>query len=391
MRIVALVEATTVNAVARNMFEFHRASEELARQSDEFPPIKLSLITFSRSAPVPGSENAFTAAAMRQNIDTMVINERRRFDLGVIPSVRAAMEMSSVDLILTHSVKSHFLILSSRLWEKTPWIAFHHGYTSTDLKMRLYNQMDRFSLPKAHRVITVCQAFADELATARGVSPERIHVQHNSIRDAPRVTEAEAAGLRTELGIREDEPVILSVGRFSKEKAQKDLLVAFDHFVKANPQSRAKLVLVGEGPERRHLAAAVNSIGLRKRVVFGGQVEKVQPYYAIAAVLASSSHSEGSPYVLLEAMAAGVPIVATAVGGVPEILTDNETALLAPARAPEALSAALSRVLSDSELAQRLSATAKELAKTQFSPEAHVKALLQFYETTISRRHQGVG
>ena len=70
------------------------------------------------------------------------------------------MEQRSPDVIVTHQVKSHFLMNISRLWQKYPWVAFNHGYTTTDRKMLLYNRLDRWSLPKADRVVTVCDAFA---------------------------------------------------------------------------------------------------------------------------------------------------------------------------------------------------------------------------------------
>src|SRR6266852_6782237 len=131
--------------------------------------------------------------------------------------------------------------------------------------------------------------------------------------------------------------MILAVGRLSKEKAQIVLLRAFKNLSETHGEINARLVIVGDGPEREPLEAAAASLGLSDRVVFTGQVNNVQVYFAAADVLVNPSHSEGSPYVLLEAMAAGLPIVATAVGGVPEMVENNETALLVPASDPCAL------------------------------------------------------
>ena len=110
-----------------------------------------------------------------------------------------------------------------------------------------------------------------------------------------------------------------------------------------------------------------------------GQVTDVANYYAAADVLANSSHSEGSPYVLLESMSSGLPIVATAVGGVPEMVTDNESGLLVPARDPDAMAEALARVLADQSLARRLSANAEALARNRFSSQTYVQSLLDVY------------
>jgi glycosyltransferase involved in cell wall biosynthesis len=98
------------------------------------------------------------------------------------------------------------------------------------------------------------------------------------------------------------------------------------------------------------------------------------------------SHSEGSPYVLLEAMAAGLPIVATAVGGVPEIIGNNETALLVPASDPQAMADAIARVLSDDQLAQRLAASASTLGSLRFSPDNYVRSLIKVYREALGSR-----
>ena len=106
----------------------------------------------------------------------------------------------------------------------------------------------------------------------------------------------------------------------------------------------------------------------------------------MAEVLANASNSEGSPYVLLEAMAAGLPIVATAVGGVPEMVADGETALLVPPRNPRRLSEALARALTGEDLRQRLVVNAAALIKTRFSPERYVRSAVGIYRDLMANR-----
>src|SRR5207253_7953952 len=190
---------------------------------------------------------------------------------------------------------------------------------------------------------------------------KKISVQHNSIRAQPQTGPSDAASLRSKLGIENDERVVLAVGRLSREKAHIDLLKAVQGLRQLHPELNCKLIVVGDGPERDGLEAAAKSFGLKDKIIFAGQVNNIQDFYAAADVLALPSHSEGSPYVLLEAMAAGLPIVATAVGGVPEMLSDNEGAVLVPARNPEAMAEAIARVLADKELSERLAANASAL------------------------------
>jgi glycosyltransferase involved in cell wall biosynthesis len=109
-------------------------------------------------------------------------------------------------------------------------------------------------------------------------------------------------------------------------------------------------------------------------------------FYAAADAFALPSHSEGSPNVLLEAMAASLPIAATRVGGVPEIVENNESALLVPVNDPDAMAAALVRILSDQNLAERLTTNSAALVANQFTPEKYVRALVEIYREVIDRR-----
>ena len=390
IKILSIVEATTINAVAKNVLEFHRAARELHEQSPDFPQIVACIVTFERNRDSDQSPNEFVSVARQSDLEVEVVPERRRFDLGVLPALRNVIAQQQPDIVVTHSVKSHFLLWRSRVWREFPWVAFHHGYTTTDLKMRAYNRLDRWSLPIADRLVTVCEAFARELATTTGVAFEKISVQHNSIRQGPAVAADDVRALRTRLGIANGERVVLTVGRLSREKAHIDLLAAYKFLQNANPAIPSKLIIVGDGPERARLEAAVDAHGLRERVIFTGQVSDVQVFYAAADVFVLPSHSEGSPNVLLEAMAASLPIVATSVGGVTEVVKDEESALLVPAHNSQALAAAIERVLTDQDLASRLTTNSTALIAERFTPQKYVRALVEIYRDVIETRPRAV-
>jgi glycosyltransferase involved in cell wall biosynthesis len=394
------MEPKTVTGAAKSMLEFCHAARELRQQVPDLPAIETSIVTFDRGPNrVPAanqsrdgtssliqSPNEFVAAARDLGLEVDIIPERARFDLRVIPALRQFVELRAPDIILTHHVKSHFVMRLSKLWKEYPWIAFHHGYTKTQPRERIYNRMDRLSLPKADLVITVCEAFARELTNVAGVSRKRIHVQHNSIRAEQVSSLKEAQALRAQLGIPRDSKLVLSVGRLSSEKAHIDLVEAFKHLLEINPEIKSTLVIVGDGPERERLAAAVRSFGLTDRVIFAGQISRVKPFYAAADVVVLPSHSEGSPYALLEAMAAKVPFVATAVGGVPEMVADGQNALLVPARDPRAMAVAISRVLTNQELARKLTENASALVATRYAPETHLRSLVQLYRSILTNK-----
>jgi glycosyltransferase involved in cell wall biosynthesis len=130
----------------------------------------------------------------------------------------------------------------------------------------------------------------------------------------------------------------------------------------------------------------IRALGLSSSVVLCGQQSDVRPFYAIAAVLALPSHSEGSPNVLLEAMAAGVPVVATAVGGVPEIAADGETALLVREGDPPAMAGALARLLDEPAFARAMARRAQSAVLASYSPEKNREWIVNLYRTVLARR-----
>ena len=110
------------------------------------------------------------------------------------------------------------------------------------------------------------------------------------------------------------------------------------------------------------------------------------PYFAMARILALPSHSEGSPNVVLEAMAAGLPIAATNVGGVPEILEQGKTGLLVPSRDTAAMAATIRELLTDAELGQRLGESAQAEARRNYTLESYRRKLVRFYQDTLEAR-----
>lgn len=379
LRLLAILEATTVNAVAKNVLEFCRCVADLAA------PIEVSIATFDR-APNCGSnkeeQNEFVAAAREQGIAVDVLHERCRFDPGVISALKKLIALRAPDIIATHNVKSHFLTRVCRLHRDRPWVAFHHGYTSTDLKMQLYNQLDRWSLAGADRLVTVCGPFARQLQK-RGIAVERICVQHNAIGPCLPARADEIREVRERFGINKGTRLILTIGRLSHEKGHAHLVSAFAGLRVKHPETCAKLLIIGEGPERSKIETAVRSYGLEADVCLTGHMADVRPFYAAADVFVLPSHSEGSPYVLLEAMSAGVPVAATAVGGVPEILTNETNGLLVQPRDPVSLAVAIGRILNDAEFARRLAENASILVSRRYSLESYVRSVSGIYRSLV--------
>ena len=374
LRLLAIIEAKTITGPAKNLLDFAR----LAR----FHDVETTFATFTRGT----GTNLFIETARAQGTPVEVIEEGRRYDTRVLTALHAIANRLQPDIVQTHAVKSHFLARYAGVNRKIPWVAFHHGYTWPTLTARVYNQLDRWSLRAARKVLTVSIPFRDELV-GLGVNRDRIEIVHNAIsRDWGGLAgnPEDAAVFRKGLGLDEDCRVILIVGRLSREKDHVTLLQALRE---VRRQQNAHLLIVGEGPERPAIEAAIRRLGLVGGVTLAGHQDSTQPYYRIASLAVLSSLSEGSPNALLEAMATGVPVVATRVGGVPEIVADEESALLVPPRDAVAMSRAILRLLDPAQhLARTLAGRGRQLVEERHNPEARILRLARLYRDVLDGR-----
>lgn len=199
----------------------------------------------------------------------------------------------------------------------------------------------------------------------------------------PRPSEGEVSDLRRDLGILAGAPVIGSVAVLRTQKR-------FDHWLRAarlvaSERPDAHFVLVGDGPLRGQLEALARELGLAGQVTFAGLREDVAPYLALFDVYLMSSEFEGLPLALLEAMAAGVPPVATAVGGIPEVVRDRVEGRLVPFGDVEGLARGAAELLADRDLAASLAAAARRRVEKEFSVERMARELEGIYERVLAR------
>ncbi len=179
---------------------------------------------------------------------------------------------------------------------------------------------------------------------------------------------------------------LISVGRLVEAKGFEDLIEGFANLHRSHPS--ATLRIVGDGPLREPLAAAIEARGLAGHVDLLGTRDDVPALLAASDLYVSASHWEGLPLATLEAMAAGLPVVATAVGEVPSLLAEGR-GVVVPPRAPAALAAALRALLDDPTRGAALAAAGQRYVLAQHAPEQWLRQLLALYETVIEAAHAG--
>jgi glycosyltransferase involved in cell wall biosynthesis len=374
LRVMVFLEASTIAGAVKPILEFARE----AAVSTTGRSLQVTMVLYLRV----GQESRLIDAIRAEDIPVEVVAERHPFDLRVIHQLRTLAGKLRPDIIWTNNTKSHFLVRLTGLHRRAEWIAFHHGYTREALRTRVYNELDRLSLPGAKLVVTVCHDFEEQLKR-KGVPAARLRVLRNPIRVPSPASERETTRLRTELGLMNTQ-VLLSVGRLSLEKGHADLFRAIALLREKQATSfRSHLLIVGDGPERRNLQALCSELRLDDVARFTGYQSDVRPYYAISDVFVLPSYSEGSPNVLLEAMAAGLPVVAAAVGGLPEVLSHDLNALLVPKQDIEQLANAIERLLKDPLLRQELVTKGKDLV-AQHNPQSYFQGVLALFEEVSS-------
>jgi len=240
-----------------------------------------------------------------------------------------------------------------------PTVTTVHGFTWGGWKHRLYERLQRRAYRRFDAVVAVSRPLV-ELLTRDGVPPHKVHVVQNAwLETTPPLDRATA---RRALGLREDAFVIGWVGRLSAEKGPDVLL---DALVKLTDLP-VTVSAVGDGPERRSLGLQASRFGVERLVRLHGTVPDAGRLFAAFDVFVLSSHTEGTPIVLFEAMPAGVPIVTARVGGVPDVVSSAEAALVPPAD-PVALAAAIRAVYHDPALARARAKRARVRLLTNFA------------------------
>lgn len=391
IRVLAIIEGDKLSGPAKNLLEFCRTVN--AMNSD--PSIELLLVMFERlgkhSIALPRQESELAEAARQNGVSSFVVAERFAFDLRALSGLKSLILQLQPDLIETHAVKSHFLVRLSGAGKKMPWVAFHHGYTRTDLRSPVYNQLDRWSLRTPAHIVTVSCASKQQLA-ARAICSSNITVLHNAVRPLSipgAETTSEMRERKKRLGLSPDDHMILCVGRLSHEKAPADLVTALRYLASLEPKLPVQLVFVGEGPERITVERMAHSAGLFGHVKLAGYCHDVRSYYQVADLVAIPSISEASPNALLEAMAAGVPVAATSAGGIPEIVSHEETALLVEPGDSASMAKAIHRLLRNKDLRTALVGRAQKLIQTRFSPEGRAQVLADLYMRLVSHHSSG--
>jgi glycosyltransferase involved in cell wall biosynthesis len=354
LRITAIMDTAILSGPGRQLTEVARALRDTG--------IDLTVLTFQRRGR-PASP--FPEHLANAGVACEVLSESGATDVSLLPRLRAAIERLDPHVVQTHSYKPAALVAAMQmLGRRRPWVAFFHGVTHEDRKVRLYNWLDRRLVARADRVVVMSQA---QLTGFRHLG-ERVRLVHNAV-----LTSAIRDGAMDRLSLPESpRPVLGVIGRLSAEKGVDVLLRSMRML---HDQGRQPTLLVaGDGPEREPLTKLRDDLGLTAFVHFLGPVHPIAALYPHLDVVVLSSRTEGLPNVLLEALAADRAIVATRVGAIPEVLSESEAGELVEPESATELAEGIARALTrlDDERAREARRRAVDAFSLQRRAEAHV-------------------
>jgi glycosyltransferase involved in cell wall biosynthesis len=299
-------------------------------------------------------------------------------DLGVVKALRRCARAAQADVVHAHNFVPNYHAAAALLGLGRPPVLV---CTCHDMGMRLSNRKLRMlfalSLTRTAKVAMVGQQVYDQYMRTGLVKPDRVVMVRNGIPlERFALTPERRARARTALGLAAGDRVVGCVGRLAALKNHARMIDVMPPLLREHPG--VKLVIVGEGPMQDALETQVRQLGLGDNVLLAGQRSDVADLLPAFDVFALPSQTEGLSIALLEACATSLAVVATRVGGNPEIISDGQTGLLIPVDDNAALQQAVGRLLGDEALRQRLGAAACRWVAEQ----ASVNAVRLAYETS---------
>ncbi|MBU5434570.1 glycosyltransferase family 4 protein [Pseudoflavonifractor sp. MSJ-37] len=310
------------------------------------------------------------------------IEMRRRFDFKAAKELARLCEEWDIDLVHCHYLREHYTALLAKQYDKHIRVVYtNHFVLANDAVTRLSNRwMDK----RQDGMIAVCNKGKEQLI-ANGWSGDRIHVVFNSVDPAAWAGDRSESTLRPELGIPEDRFVMLCASRFAEDKGHKYLIDSLKRLTEISSVPFT-MVLAGDGPLLEPARQQVEALGLTEQVKFIGFRKDIKNLYKGSDLYINSSEHEALSYLIIEAMAAGLPVIATDMGGNSDIVNDEAgCGLLVKYDDPVSMSDAMKRLMEDPDLLARCKAGALRTIDEKFEIHKWMEKTFAVYEAAAAR------
>lgn len=321
-------------------------------------------------------------------IDVIDLGSRKGIDLFLPFKLASIFKRFNIQIVHAHNSTSFkHAALAAKIASVPIVVQTRHGYELRPKKIQERLFLDLASR-QADAIVCICRDLKRTINKNERIQEEKLTVIPNGI-DTEKFADfsANLRDKKEELGVEDDQFILINVANILPEKDQITLLRAFK-ILKDN-KHKVKLFIAGRIQNKdtyEGIKDLVSQLNIAEDVVFLGERKDIPELLYITDIFILSSVLEGMPLAILEAMAAGKPIVATDVGGISEIVAHNETGLLVPPKSPETLANAISILLRDKNKRYQLGANARVTAKERFSLRAMVDNYEELYWRLISRK-----
>ncbi|MFQ3593604.1 MAG: glycosyltransferase [Gemmataceae bacterium] len=366
MNLVHLLASPFVGGPERQVLGLARAQAEQHRTT---------FLSFAER----GLARPFLHQAQLQGFAAHELNSNYPWLRAAINEVADWLRQLRADVLLTSGYKPDILGWRAARKVGIPVVGIAHGWTDVTWKVRLYEWIDALALRFMDVVVCVSQATAGR-ARQRGIPSKKIRVIRNALDTAPYDVPCPTARSNVQrLFTPLPRFLVGTVGRLSPEKGMEVFVRAA--ILLARRRADVGFVLMGEGPTRPILERLIQEAGLEDRILLAGFCRDLPALLPGLDVVVNASHTEGLPVALLEAMAARLPVVATAVGGTPEVVVEGETGYLVPPNQPERLAQRIETLLDDAAQRERMGLAGRQRVCEQFT----FKAMAAQYEELFAQ------
>jgi glycosyltransferase involved in cell wall biosynthesis len=328
---------------------------------------------------IKNSHNPHTevvSEAERLGLETAIFESNGRMDPETMLQIKKYIRENRIDIVHTHNYKSDMLGFLATRFTDAKWIATNHVWHGTDKKLRFYEKLDSFILRFVDKVIAVSDEIKDDLVK-KGIREDKIERIYNGI-DTSAVSGLRLAvcgknsngngqQLRKKLGIAKNDIVVTTVGRLSPEKGYAVFLKAAEKIIKK--RNSTKFLIVGDGPLFKSHKSQVTSHKLQDYVKFLGIRNDIAEILSVTDIYVNASYIEGMPITILEAMRAGLPVVATRAGATPQVISHGRSGVLVDSGDPQRLADEIESLISDRSKRLKLGKHAYEDVRSKFSLE----------------------
>ncbi len=337
--------------------------------------LDITICSFSENGQQPDFLNVIAA----DNLKTHTFKVKNAYDFTAVKTLKDYLIKNNIDIVCSHDYRSHLIAYLSLRKLNKKWVTFSRGWTAENFKIKLYHTIEKFIVRFADKIVAVSGGQKKRLEKLF-INPDKILVAHNAI-DPAAFDTLDPINLQLKYKFPSDSIVAITGGRFSPEKGQLVLIDAAKIALEQNKSLR--FILFGDGPLLEEARQRISKYNLDQYIITPGFEKNLIMHLKGATCLINPSLSEGLPNIVLEAMAMKIPSIATSVGGVPEMITDDYNGILVEPDNPAKLAEAILKFASNMERNNILSENGYKTIIEKFNFDTQFKTLSNLYRQLL--------